>query len=590
MIFKAYKMLQPKLVCGLSVAALLAILIVVMAGLDLSVATAQQQVTAQAKFAARIDQVQAAQAGIDYIHTDGSSGERYIVESVVGSLAVFDYDGDGWTDIYFINGAPLPGSAISPPPKNRLYRNLGNWTFVDVTDQAGVGDMGYGMGVVVGDYDQDGDPDLFISNFGTNVLYANNGDGTFTDVTLSSGVRGPHRFGAGNSFFDMDRDGDLDLYCASYVEFQYSDHKVRTIAGKAFHTGPNDYPPAADILFRNEGDGTFTDVSLAAGIATFKAPGMGTLAADFNDDGQVDVFVANDQQANYLWINDGAGNFQEQALLAGLAYDRAGRANANMGNDFADIDGDGLFDLVTTSYQEEMPVYYRGLGMGMFQDETNLARLDPSLTAHVTWGIGAVDFDNDRDRDLFIACGHFLDNIRFIDDRTDVKVQDYLLANNGAGKFSNATKWGGSFFDIVESSRGAAFDDLDNDGDVDIVVVNVNAAPSLGRTVVTAPHRGLAIRLIGTVSNRDAVGSQLTVDDHAGQTQKLVVLAGQGYESYYGQRLYVGLGTQVADQPIEILVTWPSGAKEAFTYAWPTSGGSLYALATLVEGTGRPVE
>ncbi len=572
-------------------------LLLLLVGWTFSKSAYAQTTPVQKTFDARIDQVLPAQAGIDFRHTDGGSGKRYIMESVTGSLALFDYDGDGWTDIYFVNGARLDvldgtstkGSSREAPPSNRLYRNLGNWTFADVTDQAGVGDVNYGMGVVVGDYDQDGDPDMLLSNYGPNVFYVNNGDGTFSDATASSGLRGADRFGAGNAFFDMDHDGDLDLYCASYVEFKFSDYKVRTIAGHLFHTGPDDYPAAADLLYRNEGDGSFTDVSSTAGVALVRAPGMGVLAADFDADGDEDLFVANDQRANFLWTNDGTGVFEEQGLLAGVAFDRQGRANGNMGAEYADLDGDGQLDLLTTTYQDEMPVYYHGLGLGLFQDETNLARLDSALTAHVNWGIGAVDFDNDRDRDLFIACGHFLDNIRFIDDRTDVCVRDYLLANDGAGKLSNATSSAGSFFDSIESSRGAAFDDLDNDGDVDVVVTNFNSSPSLGRTVPNVTHRGLAMQLVGTTSNRDAVGSHVAVIDSAGRSQTQVACGGKGYESYYGRRLYVGLGAQVTSpsETIEIRVTWPTGKIESFEFDERKMLEPNAPAVVIVEGCGK---
>jgi enediyne biosynthesis protein E4 len=532
---------------------------------------------AQTDFKAEIALVPAASSGIDFIHTDGASGRRYIVETVLGSLALFDFDGDGLIDIYFINGAALPGTEFATPPTNRLYKNLGGWKFVDVTEASGLGDARYGMGVVVGDVDQDGDPDLFLSNFGQDVLYINQGDGTFVDATAASGIRLEPRFGAGNVLFDMDLDGDLDLYCASYVEFDPSRNKTRTIAGYAFHTGPNDYEPARDRLYRNNGDGTFTDVSEASGIASLKAPGMGVLSADFDEDGDMDLFVANDQKGNFLLLNDGSGRFQDEAVLAGVAFDRNGRANGNMGVEYADINRDGWLDLLTTTYQEEMPVYYAALGGGLFTDSTNLARIDPTLTAHVNWGIGAIDFDNDGELELFIACGHFLDNLRFIDDRTSVKVVNYLLAKAGQGRFRNVTAVAGSALQVVESSRGAAFDDLDNDGTVDLVVLNVNAAPTIGRTQVLADHRSLSLRLVGTQSNRDGVGSLVSVTPAGARApQKQVVLAGRGYESAYGSRLYFGLGTATT---AKVTVAWPSGLKEEFL----CEAGAV----TVVEGRGQ---
>ncbi len=531
----------------------------------------------QSRFEAEIVEVLPSESGIDFKHTDGASGQRYIVETVLGALALFDYDGDGFIDLYFVNGAALRGSNLASKPRNRLYRNHGDWTFTDVTDESGLGDGQYGMGVVVGDYDQDGDPDVFLSNFGKDTFYINQGDGTFTESAERCGFSAAPRFGAGNSFFDLEGDGDLDLYCASYVEFDYADHKVRTIAGYQFHTGPNDYAPAADLLYRNEGDGTFTDISLSSGVGRLKSPGMGVLAADFDQDGQVDLFVANDQQPNYLLMNDGQGRFEDMGLISGVAFDRFGHANGNMGVEYADLDGDGLLDLISTTYQEEMPVYYQAIEPGLYSDSTNIARIDPTLLAHVNWGIGAVDFDNDGDRDLFLACGHFLDNIRFIDDRTDVKVSNYLLANDGRGRFTNVSSSAGSAVRKIESSRAAGFDDLDNDGDVDLVVLNANASPTIGRTELKGEENGsVVVTLVGTRSNRDALGSRVVAIADSGPPQVQATFSGRGYESYYGRRLVFGLGKSKA---VTLEVTWPDGQVEIFKCTHPTM--------TLVEGHGR---
>ena len=541
-------------------------------------------------FRATFSLVPASQSGVDFVHTDGGTGDRYIVETVLGSLALFDYDNDGLIDIYFINGAPLPSTntkaIVTSQPTNRLYRNLGGFRFTDVTEQSGLGDLSYGMGVVVGDVDEDGDADVFLSNFGRDRFYLNQADGTFTEAAEASGFRAPARFGAGNSLFDMDLDGDLDLYCATYVEFDFSKHRTRTIAGKEFNTGPNDYPPAADFLYRNNGDGSFTDVSSVAGIDAIRSPGMGVLAADFDDDGDMDVFVANDQQPNFLWINE-AGKFHDEALLVGVAFDRNGKANGNMGVEYADLNGDGRLDFVTTTYQDEMPVYYEALDAGLFTDSTNLAKIDLTLNPHVKWGVGACDFDNDGDNDLFIACGHFLENIRAIDDRTDVKVQNYLLANNGKGIFRNATATAGSAMQVIESSRGAAFDDLDNDGDLDMVVLNINAEATVARNELQpGSTRNVEIRMIGTRSCRDAVGSKVSVRATlSSRPQNQVVLAGRGYESHYGSRIHFGLGPALqnkAQTRLTVQVTWPTGQTEEFDC--PAQN------VTLVEGRGIPAK
>jgi hypothetical protein len=514
------------------------------------------------------------QCGVDFVHTDGSSGKHYIVESIVCGLALFDYDNDGWIDIYFLNGAPLLGTQMEKAPTHALYRNNGDFTFTDVTQAAGVAETGYGLGVVAGDYDQDGDWDLYITQFGQNVLYNNQGDGTFRRATAEAKLVMPDKMGAGCSFVDMDGDGDLDLYAASYVKFTYDKHITRMIGKYQFHPGPTDYPPSPDALFRNDGDGTFTDVSQPSGIADVVTTSMGTIAYDVDDDGDNDIVVANDQMANSMFINDGKGKFSEEAILSGMALDRLGKANGNMGIECGDVDGDGLVDLFTTTYQDEMPVLYKNLGGPLFMDITNIARIDTSLFPHVTWGCGLVDFDNDTDRDLYIACGHFMDNVQFIDDRTAVKVRNYLLQNDGKGKFTNVTNSAGSGLALVESSRGAAFDDLDNDGDIDVVVINANGRPNILRNDTPATNPSLRMRLIGKNANRMGIGAKVTLTTDSG-AQVGYVVAGRGYQSHYGTDLHFGLGTS---SPLTCTVRWGAGKEEVFDLR------SASKTLTLVEG------
>jgi hypothetical protein len=518
------------------------------------------------------------QSGIHFIHSDGASGKRYIVETVVAGLALFDYDNDGLVDIYLLNGAPLKGTVVKELPRSALYRNKGDWTFEDVTHRAGLHEIAYGLGVVAGDYDQDGDQDLYVTTFGNNIFYVNKGDGTFRVETRTAGLAFGQTFGAGAAFFDMDSDGDLDLYSANYVDFTYEKHSIRMIGKYPFHKGPLDYSPLPDNLFRNNGDGTFTDVSDESGISRVRAPGMGIICADFDVDGDSDVFVANDQHANFLFINDGSGRFTEEGLVAGIAFDRLGKANGNMGVECADVDGDGRLDIATTTYQEEMPVLYRNVGNGFFEDATTTARIENTLFPHVKWGVGLVDFDNDCDHDMFIACGHFLDNIQYIDDRTSMKVTNFLLQNDGVGKFTDVTKQSGSGMQIIDSSRGAAFDDLDNDGNIDAVVLNFNSRPSMLRNDSAPREHWLGIRLIGQQSNRDGIGARVTVLA-GGKRYISEVHAGRGYQSSYGTQLHFGLGNRAVIEGIT--VRWLGGDTEFF------STSSVDRVLVLRQGTGR---
>lgn len=498
-----------------------------------------------------------ARSQISFVHSTGSSGKRYIIETVVAGLALFDYDADGYLDIYFLNGRSLPGTPVQAEMCNALYRNNGDWTFTDVTLSAGVPGTGYGMGVAASDFDEDGDEDLYIANFGRNNFYVNNGDGTFSERTEAAGLQRADAFGTGVVWLDVDNDGDLDCYAGSYVNFNFSEHKTRSIAGREFHPGPAAYAPAFHSLFRNEGDGTFTDVSQQSGIGTVAGPGMGAIALDADEDGDIDLFVCNDGKANFLFINDGSGKFTEQAYVAGVAVDRSGTPNGNMGVDAADVDGDGLLDLFTTDYQDELPILYRNQGSGLFEDMTTRAKVDVGLLPHVKWGVGLIDMDNDADRDAYIACGHFLDNIRFVDDRTDLKVASFLLQNDGRGRFTNVSKKAGSGLQVVASSRGVAFDDLDNDGDTDIIVLNSDGPPTIIRNDSRLDKHWCDVRLVGRKSNRSAAGAVVRLTSQ-GKTQVLAVHHGRSYQSHYGTRLHFGLDHAQSIERLE--VRWPSGA------------------------------
>jgi hypothetical protein len=501
------------------------------------------------------------QTGIEFQHTDGSSGQRYIVETVTAGLALLDYDNDGDDDIYLLNGAPLRG-AEPEVAHNALYRNDGNWSFIDVTQQAGVGDSGFGLGVAAADYDNDGDLDLYINNYGPNVLYRNNGDGTFEDVTqrperkkLADG----HKVGAGVAFLDMEADGDLDLYSANYVDFTYENHVPRTLDGIPEYAGPKDYNGVPDTLFRNNGDGTFTDVSEESGIAEHAGTGMGLVAADADADGDTDLFVLNDVAGNYFFENDGSGRFEENGLFSGLAYDMNGHERGSMGVDCGDYDNDGLLDFFMTCYQAEFPVLYRNLGDGVFDDVTRLTGAGAGTFQHVTWGVSFGDFDNDGDRDAFVCCGHLQDNIELHDDTSSYLARNVLLMNEGDGKFVDVSADAGDGLMPKLSSRGSGLADLDRDGDLDVVILNSRRELTVLRNDSPAGGHWLQVRLCGLRANRWGVGARVRLV--AGKRSWVdEVHAGRGYQSHWGGRLHFGLGPATRIDRIE--VDWIGGGSD----------------------------
>jgi len=494
--------------------------------------------------------------GITFKHTDGSCGRRYMFETMSAGVALLDYDGDGDVDIYFLNGAPLRGTKVTVAPRNALYRNDGNFKFTDVTRQAGVGDTGYGLGIAVGDYDNDGHLDIYVNNYGPNVLYRNNGDGTFTDVTKEAGVANGHRVGAGANFIDIDNDGDLDLFVSNYVTWSYDIHIVRNRGEHMVYSGPRDYPGIPNALYRNNGDGTFTDVSSQSGIGLQASTAMGTVCADYDNDGDTDIIVANDDWGNFLFQNDGTGKFEEVALISGLAYDLGGGAQSSMGVCCGDYNNDGWLDLQMTSYQRELATLYKNLGHGLFDDVTRVTRAGTGTFPYVTWGNGLVDFDSDGDRDLFIACGHLDDNVDLFDDTTSYLARNILLMNTGGGKFVDVSDQCGDGLEVKLSSRGAGFDDLDNDGDIDVVILNSRREPTILRNDSANGNHWIRIRLQGVKSNRDGVGAHVKVT--AGDlTQIDEVHSGQGYQSHYGMWPHFGLGKR--DRVDRVEVRWIGG-------------------------------
>ena len=516
------------------------------------------------------------QTGISFVHTDGSSGKRYIVETVSAGLALFDYDGDGDIDIYFLNGAPLRGGAAGVPPKNALYRNDGQWGFTDVTNSAKVGDAGYGLGVTVGDYDNDGDADLYLNNYGPNVLYRNNGDGVFTDVTEKAGVANGDQVGAGACFLDIDKDGDLDLYVANYVDFTYENHQIVRFNGYPAYVGPMNYHPTPDTLYRNNGDGTFADISTESGIAAHKGTGMGLVSADYDNDGDSDIFVGNDVAGNFIFENDGTGKFEEVGFMSGLAYDLSGSPQGTMGVECADYDNDGLLDFYVTSFQRDLATLYKNLGGGSFEDVTQVTRAGDGTLPYVTWGNGLVDFDNDGDCDIFIACGHLHDNVELFDNVSSYHTRNVVLENTGDGKFINVSDKCGDGLAVKLSSRGAGFDDLDNDGDIDVVILNSRREPTILRNDSVNGNHWIQIRLRGVKTNRDGIGAHVKVV--AGDlTQIDEVHSGRGYQSHYGSTLHFGLGRH--DRVDRVEVRWIGGGVDLLENV------AVDQLLTITEGS-----
>lgn len=521
--------------------------------------------------------------GINFQHTDGSSGRYYIVETVSSGLATFDYDGDGLVDIYFPNGAPLPGFQAPQTPRHALYRNLGDWRFAEVTDRAGVGCTGYGLGATAGDYDNDGCPDLYVSNFGPNFLYRNNGDGTFTDVTEQTGTADGHRLGAGVAFLDANGDGWLDLFVANYVLFSYSTHIVSQRNRVIEYIGPKAYPPERLALFLNNADGTFTDATDEWGIGRHPGKGMGLVCADYDNDGDTDIFLLNDVFENFCFQNDGQGHFEEVALANGFKYNAEGVPLGSMGVDCGDYDNDGWFDFYQTSYQRELPVLFRSLANGIFEDVTVRTGAGSGTLNNVKWGCGFVDFDNDGFRDLFVAMGHLQDRVESYDSTSSYRTHNVLLWNTGQGRFVNISEQCGLNRLPPHSARGAAFEDFDNDGDIDVVVLNSRETPSVLRNNLYehgCQNHWLRIRLEGVKTNRGAVGARVRVV--AGDLVLIdEVHSGRGYQSHWGSRLHFGLGTRQRVDRIE--VRWIGGGVDVLEDV------AANQLVTIREGSGSDI-
>lgn len=500
------------------------------------------------------------QSGIRFRHENGSSPAKLMVETFGSGVAWLDFDGDGFLDLYFVNGANL--AAGSPSPGNVLLRNTGKGTFVDVTRQARVaGTGGYGTGVAVGDFDNDGLDDLFVTYFGPNVLYRNNGDGTFADVTASAGVS-DNFWSSSAGFFDYDRDGDLDLYVANYLEYEAKNNPYCGFKqpGYRMYCAPTVFDGTPDQLYRNNGNGTFTNISVKAGVANPAGKGLGVVFADIDDDGYPDIYVANDLVRNFLYHNRGDGTFDDVTYSAGVGFDLNGKPQAGMGVDAGDFDGDGRLDLFVTNFSDELNTLYRNLGGLLFEDITEKAGLESGRTP-LGFGTKLFDFDNDGDLDIYVTNGHVIDNIQLYNPRFTYAQRDLLYENTG-GRFRDVSTMGGHGLQIAKVGRGAAVADFDNDGDLDIAVSSCGLPAVLLRNDGGNRGRWIALRPQGRRSNRSGFGARVRLTTSQG-TQVKEVTPVASYLSSNDPRLYFGLGSD--DKVRRIEIRWPSGREQVLT-------------------------
>jgi hypothetical protein len=480
--------------------------------------------------------------------------QKHQIETMPGGVAVFDYDNDGYPDIYFANGAEQPSlEKTGPQFYNRLYRNRGNWTFEDVTEKAGVRGRGYDMGVAAGDYDNDGNIDLFITGVHGNTLFRNRGDGRFEDVTTEAGLGGGG-WTVSAAWLDYDSDGLLDLFVVSYVKW---DPAAEPFCGDAQHSirtycHPRFYDPQSNHLYHNNGDGTFTDVSVSSGIAAHRGKGMGVVVADYDQDGWPDIFVANDTVPNFLFHNEHNGHFSEVAFQAGVAVNDDGRALSSMGADFRDLNNDGYEDLFVTALASETFPYFQNSTKGSFSDLTYPSGIGAATVAVSGWGVGIVDLDNDGWKDIFTANGDVQDNNELFSSRTS-RQRNLLLLNDRKGFFQPQLIGAPSLY------RGLAFGDFDRDGRMDVVVTRLNDTPVLLRNMANPTRHWLNLKLVGHRSNREAIGARVLL---RGGTLKQInhVTSSLGYESSSEPTVHFGLGERAIADSIEIL--WPSGTRQ----------------------------
>jgi enediyne biosynthesis protein E4 len=505
----------------------------------------------------------AEKAGLHYVTATGNTENKNQPQTMVAGIALFDYDGDGYLDVYLVGGAVIPSLEKETPVYwNRLFHNNRDGTFTDVTEKAGLAGIGYGSGVAVGDYDNDGWPDLFVANVTSNQLFHNNGDGTFTDVTAKAGVggaklNGKKMWSVGAGWFDYNNDGLLDLFVVNYCVWEVNkDPYCRVKEGVRGFCHPKYYAPTHNTLYRNNGDGTFTDVSEETGISKQFGKGMSVTFADYDGDGYLDAFVANDTTQNFLFHNLKGKKFEEVALDAGVGYAPDGIARSGMGADFRDVNNDGLPDIWHTAVEhEEFPLWINQ-GKGEFQDMTVASGL--AKTNDMSgWGNGIADFDNDGWKDLFVARANVMDNISIQTPSRKYPEPNTIFRNLGNGKFADVSATAGPDFQIEAAHRGVAFGDLDNDGRVDMLVSVLNGPAELFRNITDNGNHWMLLKLVGTKSNRMGIGAQIRVTTADGKKQWNEVTTAVGYACSSDPRVHFGLGKNEKISEIQIL--WPSG-------------------------------
>jgi len=503
------------------------------------------------------------QSGVTFVLDNSVTPRRLQPETAIAGVAIFDYNNDGFMDLFFVNGAHLTDMDKHDPRYwNRLYRNNGDGTFTDVTEKAGIQGKGFGMGVAAADYDNDGWVDLFVAGVNGSQLYHNNGDGTFTDVTAKAGFVEAHwKWATSAGWFDYDNDGLLDLFITNYVDWSAATEPLCTVGNAVTYCSPDVFTGEPNMLFRNNGDGTFTNISEKSGIGKHIGKGMGVAFADFNGDGYTDIFVSNDTFRNFLFRNNGDGTFDEVGVEMGVAYNQFGKSIAGMGADFRDVDNDGRPDIFVVGMAGDTFPLFRNTGKD-FEDITGESGI-ASATARLTgWGAGIADLDNDGLKDLFVACAAILDNSEEVI-HLPSKLPNIVLRNTGRNRFVDVSAQAGPSFGVPGAHRGAAMGDLNNDGRMDVVVTNQHALPEIWINRTANSNHWLLVKLVGTRSNRDGLGSRLKVTLAGNNALYNHATTSTGYGASSDPRVHFGLAS--FDHADKLEIWWPSGIHQALT-------------------------